>query len=224
MCASFVSGRFPRPWWRIVRSPSTCPVPCRFGSFLLNCIEIYSTRTFFMIKQWELHTTHLPTLQRIPQQRTPLSVELDLISLMSQYSSKYFLRSILSSPWSPFSQVPTTKMVPRTVLVPVTVMQTQVITETESRTIQVLCKHLWNTKYYQIYLHILFNVRQCNMQMHLTGVHRRHLMWSLDLLIMEFDLHVCYWTDNTKRFVWVIPCMHAWSIKMCRSRSRDHVF
>jgi hypothetical protein len=34
-------------------------------------------------------------------------------------------------------QVPTTKMVPRTVLVPVTVMQTQMIQETETRTIQV---------------------------------------------------------------------------------------
>jgi hypothetical protein len=34
-------------------------------------------------------------------------------------------------------EVPVTKMVPRTVLVPVTVMQPQVITETESRTIQV---------------------------------------------------------------------------------------
>ena len=34
-------------------------------------------------------------------------------------------------------EVPVTKMVPRTVLVPVTVMQPQVITETESRTVQV---------------------------------------------------------------------------------------
>lgn len=34
-------------------------------------------------------------------------------------------------------QVPTTKMVPRTVLVPVTVMQSQLIQETETRTIQV---------------------------------------------------------------------------------------
>ena len=34
-------------------------------------------------------------------------------------------------------EVPVTKMVPRTVLVPVTVMQAQVITETESRTVQV---------------------------------------------------------------------------------------
>jgi hypothetical protein len=39
-------------------------------------------------------------------------------------------------------EVPVTKMVPRTVLVPVTVMQPQVITETESRTIQVTVARL----------------------------------------------------------------------------------